>query len=178
MEDLIQVKGIGPAMMGKILAVDPTDPFGLHKVEKELNRLRAAIHDGDVGLPRPTHTSDEVLDATSGSRVVWIGKVRLIEYKDYIEDERARSGDDIEEIKKRMKDPHLPTGAVLHCYDDGDEDVYLRVHRTIYRRFKTDLEGIELDRSLLVGVGKKSRNSFGASIYLDKIYYLDPPEEL
>jgi DNA polymerase-3 subunit alpha len=177
MEDLIQVKGIGPSMMGKILAVDSTDPFGLHKVEKELNRLRAAIHDGEVGLPGPTHTSDEVLDATSGGRVVWIGKTRLIEYKDYIEDERARSGDDIEEIKKRMKDPHLPTGAVLHCYDDGDEDVYLRVHRTIYRRFKASLEGIELDRSLIVGVGKKSRNSFGASIYLDKLYYLDPPED-
>jgi hypothetical protein len=76
-----------------------------------------------------------------------------------------------------MKDPHLPTGAVLHCYDDGDEDVYLRVHRSIYPRFKRDLEDIKVDHHLLVGIGKKSRNSFGASIYIDKLYHLDPPED-
>lgn len=174
--DLINVKGIGPAMMAKINAIDMRDPFGLHRVERELNRLRHAIREQEIGLPIPTHTSDEVLDAPPGCIVVWVGKTRLIEYKDYIEDERARSGDDIDVIKARMKDPHKPTGAVLHCYDDGDEDVYLRVHRTIYPRFKRDLEAIKADHHLLVAIGKKSRNTFGASVYVDKLYYLDPPD--
>jgi DNA polymerase III subunit alpha len=176
MEDLIDVNGIGPAMMRKILAVDPLDPFGIRKLERELQELRRAIHEGEVGLPIPTHTSDEVLDAAPGATVVWIGKARLIEYKDFIEDERARSGDDLEVIKARMKDPHLPTGAVIHGFDDGDEDVYLRVHRSIYRRFKRDLEAVRVNESLIVGIGKKSKNSFGASVYIDKLYYLDPPE--
>lgn len=172
--DLLQVKGIGPAMMEKILAVDPADPFQIANLETEINRLRDAIRDVEIGLPSPTHTSDEVLDAKPGDTVVWIGKARLIEYKDFIEDERARSGDDIEVIKARMRDPHLPTGAVIHAYDDGDEDVYLRVHRTIYRRFKNDLAAIRPDYHLICGIGRKSWNSFGASVYLDKLYYLDP----
>jgi DNA polymerase III subunit alpha len=174
--DLIDVNGIGPAMMSKILAVDPADPFGITRLEKELGELRRAIADVEIGLPFPTHTSDEVLDGRPGCTVVWLGKARLIEYKDFIEDERARSGDDLDVIKARMKNPNLPTGAVIHGYDDGDEDVYLRVHRTVYPRFKRDLEAITPNVHLICAVGKKSNNSFGASVYVDKLYYLDPPE--
>lgn len=175
-EDLINVKGIGPAMMLKIKAVDPEDPFGLHRVERILGRVREAVDLGELPLPSPTHTSDEVLDAGPGQRVVWTGLVRLKEFKDFIEDERARTGDDLEAIKARMKSPHLPTGCVLHCYDDGDEDVYVRVHRTLYPKFKRDLEDIQPDNHVILIVGKKSRNSFGASIYVDRLYYFDPQE--
>lgn len=175
-EDLINVKGIGPAMMTKILAVDERDPFGLHRIERIMRRVREAIHEGELVLRSTTHTSDEVLDAKAGERVVWTGLVRKKEFKDFIEDERARSGDDLEVIKARMKDPHLPTGCVLHCYDEGDEDVYVRVHRTLYPRFKRDLERIQTDHHIIHVIGKKSRNSFGASIYVDQLSYLDPPE--
>jgi DNA polymerase III subunit alpha len=174
--DLINVKGIGPAMMAKINAIDPADPFGLHRIERIMRRVRGAIQEGELPLSLPTHTSDEVLDAKGGSRVVWTGFVRLKEFKDYIEDERARTGDDLDEIKARMKDPHLPTGCVLHCYDDGDEDVYVRVHRRTYPKFKRDLEDINPDHHVILAVGKKSMNSFGASIYVDRLYYFDPQE--
>jgi DNA polymerase-3 subunit alpha len=174
--DLINVSGIGPKMMEKIEAIDPEDPFGIHRIERVLTGVRAAIRKGQLPLSIPTHTSDEVLDAGPGQRVVWTGFVRLKEFKDFIEDERARTGDDLDEIKRRMKDPHLPTGCVLHCYDDGDEDVYVRVHRTTYPRLKRDLEDIRPDHHVILAVGKKSRNSFGASIYVDKLYYFDPEE--
>lgn len=175
-DDLINVKGIGNAMMAKIKAVDPEDPFGLHYVHRVLTRVRDAIDTGELPLSRPTHTSDEVLDAGPGQRVVWTGFVRLKEFKDFIEDERARTGDDLDAIKARMKRPDLPTGCVLHCYDDGDEDVYVRVHRTLYPKFKKDLEDIQPDHHVILAVGKKSRNSFGASIYVDRLYYFDPQE--
>ena len=175
-DDLINVKGIGPAMMEKIKAVDPADPFGLHRIERIMRRVRRAISEGELPLSLPTHTSDEVLDAKGGSRVVWTGLVRLKEFKDYIEDERARTGDDLDEIKARMKDPHLPTGCVLHCYDDGDEDVYVRVHRRTFPKFKSDLEEITPDHHVILAVGKKSNNSFGASIYVDRLYFFDPQE--
>lgn len=176
MDDLINVKGIGPAMMKNIQSVDPEDPFGIHRVERILRRVRSAIRSGELALSLPTHTSDEVLDAKGGSRVVWTGLVRKKEFKDYIEDERARTGDDLDTIKARMKDPNLPTGCVLHCYDDGGEDVYVRVHRRTYPRFKRDLEAIEPDNHVILAVGKKSNNSFGASIYVDRLYYFDPQE--
>ena len=175
-DDLINVKGIGPAILAKIKAVDPEDPFGLHRVERILRRVRRAIDEGELSLSYPTHTSDEVLDAGPGARVVWVGLVRMKEFKDFIEDERARTGDDLDAIKARMKNPNLSTGCVLHCYDDGDEDVYVRVHRTLYPRFKRDLEDINPDEHVILVVGKKSRNSFGASIYVDRLYYFDSKE--
>jgi DNA polymerase-3 subunit alpha len=172
LEDLINVNGIGPKIMAEIAAVDQTDPFGLLKIEQTLRLVKNALRDGEIPLPPPTHNSEEILDARPAARVVFIGLVRLKEYKDFIEDERARTGDDLEAIKARMKDPHLPTGCVLHCYDDADEDVYVRVHRKFYPRFKRDLEAIIPHESVIVAVGKKSRNSFGASVYVDKLYYL------
>lgn len=174
MEDLQNVKGIGPAIMTKVNGMDPADPFGLGRVGRLLRKVRAAIVDGDIPLPSPTHTSDEVLDAKPGARVVWVGLVKMIEYKDFIEDERARTGDDLDEIKARMKDPHLPTGCVLHCYDDTDEDVYVRIHRTKFPEFKRDLERIRPHHHLVLVKARKSRNSFGASIYVDQLYYFDP----
>jgi DNA polymerase-3 subunit alpha len=172
MSDLINVNGIGPKIMAEIESVDQEDPFGLLKIERTLREVRNALRDGEIPLPPPTHNSEEILDAKPSARVVFIGLVRLKEYKDFIEDERARTGDDLEAIKARMRDPHLPTGCVLHCYDDADEDVYIRVHRTLYPRFKRDLEAIIPHQSVIVAVGKKSRNSFGASVYVDKLYYL------
>jgi DNA polymerase III subunit alpha len=174
--DLINVKGIGPAMMLNIQAIDPEDPFGLHRIERIMRRVRSAIGTGELPLPRPSHTSDQLLDASGGSRVVWTGLVRKKEFKDFIEDERARTGDDLDEIKARMKNPHLPTGCVLHCYDDGDEDVYVRIHRSVYPKFKRDLEEIQADQHVILAVGKKSNNSFGASIYVDRLYFFDPQE--
>jgi DNA polymerase III subunit alpha len=170
--DLINVKGVGPKIMSQIEAVDQTDPFGLLRIERTLRQVRNALRDGEIPLPPPTHNSEEVLDAKPAARVVFVGLVRLKEYKDFIEDERARTGDDLEAIRARMKNPHLPTGCVLHCYDDADEDVYIRVHRTLYPKFKQDLEAILPHENVIVAVGKKSRNSFGASVYVDKLYYL------
>jgi DNA polymerase-3 subunit alpha len=175
-DDLINVKGIGPAIMGKIKEIDPGDPFGLLRIGRILRRVREAIDVGELPLRRPTHTSDEVLDAGPGERVVFVGLVRMKEFKDFIEDERARTGDDLEAIKARMKSPDKPTGCVLHCYDDGDEDVYIRIHRTLYPKFKRDLEDIQPDHHVILAVGKKSRNTFGASVYVDRLYYFDPRE--
>ena len=45
--------------------------------------------------------------------MTWMGVVRNIEYKDLIEDERARSGDSVEEILKRVKNPELVKSVTL-----------------------------------------------------------------
>jgi DNA polymerase-3 subunit alpha len=173
---LSNVKGIGPAMMTKILAVQADDPFGLRRVERILEETREEIESGRLAIRRPTHTSDQVLDAKPDSTVVFLGLVKLKEYKDWIEDERARTGDSPDDIKRRMRDPHLPTGCVLHCYDDGDEDVYVRVDRRVYPRFKRALESLRVEHDLILAVARKSRNSFGASIYIKQLYVISPEE--
>lgn len=176
MENLIDVKGIGPAMMSKITAVDPHDPFELGRVARVLTEVRNDIKRGAIALPSPTHLSDGILDAKSDSTVRFLGLVKLKEYKDWIEDERARTGDSLDDIKARMRDPHLPTGCVLHCYDDGDEDVYVRVDRRVYPRFRRALEDIRVNHDLILAVARKSRNSFGASIYVKELYVITPDD--
>lgn len=176
LEDLVHVKGVGPSIMENIRSVDPADPFGLGKIKYALTVVRRAIEVGDVPVPSPTHTSDSILGATSNSTVVFLGMVKLKEYKDWIEDERARTGDSLEDIRSRMKDPHLPTGVVLHCYDDGDEDVYVRIDRRVYRQFKQGVERIRPGRDLILVVARKSRNSFGASVYVKQLHVIDPED--
>jgi DNA polymerase-3 subunit alpha len=174
MDDLPNVKGIGPKMLEGINAMDQADPFGLRRVERILTETRDEIDAGTLPLRRPTHTSDAILDAKPDSTVVFVGLVKLKEYKDWIEDERARTGDDPEDIKRRMRNPHLPTGCVLHCFDDGDEDVYVRIDRMVYPKFKDALEGLRIGHDIILAVARKSRNSFGASIYVKELYVIDP----
>jgi hypothetical protein len=108
---------------------------------------------------------------------VWTGFVKLKEYKDFVEDERARTGDDLATIKKRMRDPQLTTSCVLHGYDDGDEDVYVRVTRQLYPRLKGMLEKLQVGKHVIHVVARKSKNSFGASLYVKQMWVIDPDEE-
>lgn len=174
LDHLSDVKGIGPAIMGRIRSVDTADPFGLRRVQRSLSEVREAIYTGEIPLRSTTHNSDEILDAPADSTVIWTGFVKLKEYKDFVEDERARTGDDLDTIKRRMRDPHLTTSCVLHCYDDGDEDVYVRVTRQIYPRFKRLLERLEVGKHVIWVLARKSKNSFGASIYVKDIQVIDP----
>jgi len=171
--DLGSVKGIGPKIMSAISGIDSADPFGLRKVERDLASVRRDIEEGHLLVPQPTHTSNEILDAKADSSVVFLGMVKLKEYKDWVEDERARTGDSLDDIRARMRDPHLPTGVVLHCFDDGDEDVYVRIDRRVYPRFKNGIEHIRIGRDLVLVRARKSKNSFGASIYVKELHVID-----
>lgn len=173
MDDLINVKGIGPKMMEKISAVNPVDPFGLKRIKNSLDEIRSAIRDGDLKMRRPTHTSDQIID-TKDSTVVFLGFVKLKEYKDFLEDERARSGDDMDVITARTKLPHLSTGCVLHAYDDGDEDVYLRFPRMKFPEFKRQLERLDISRHAVLVVARKPKDGFGASLYAQHLTLIAP----
>lgn len=179
-DDLIKVKGIGKKTIERIKAFcEDEDPFKLDYLGKLLNEYRKGLESqryGWGGFPIPTHTSNDFPQHSKFHRVVWIGMVRKKNYQDYIENQRTRTGDEVSEIIARMKDPHLVTSCVLHGYDDGDEDVYLRFNRWTFPKFKDALESLEPDKHVVIIVGQK-RDDFGISIHASDIIIIDPDDE-
>jgi DNA polymerase-3 subunit alpha len=177
-EQLLAVNGIGPKVLDKFRSqLDSTDPFGLGRVRDQLTVVRKSIASGEIPLQNTSHLSDELLDVPGGEIVRWAGFVRLKEYKDFIEDERARSGKDVDTIRAEMKRPDLGTSVVMHCFDDGDEDVYVRITRFDYPKWKQALAAIVLERDVVYVVARKSNGGFGASIYVQNLYVIDPTED-
>lgn len=179
-DHFVAVSGIGAKTIDKIRAfAEDDDPFGLDLVGKVLRECREGLRTQTGfwrGLPKPTHTSEEMLSAPDGARVVWIGVAKAVEYKDLIEDQRARYGTSIEEILASNKDSHLRKWATIHAYDDGDEEVYLRFNRYNFPKFKTGLETIRPDADVLLIIGEKNRG-FGNSLKVKKMMAIDPEDE-
>jgi DNA polymerase-3 subunit alpha len=177
-DDLLRVKGVGPAKLEKFRhQIESNDPFGLLRTQIALDAVRKAIADRELPLQRPNVNSDEILDIPGGRQVVWVGMVKLKEYKDVFEDERARTGDDMETIRARLKRPDLPTSCVLHAYDDAGEDVYVRITRFDYPRFAKGLEELRESEDVVHVIARKSNGGFGASIYAIKMVGIDPEED-
>lgn len=174
-EDLLNITGIGPKSIEKMRSqIDGDDPFGIRAVERALDSVRAEIRSGSIPLAPPTCDSDGILDMPGDSPVNWIGIVRLKEYKDYVEDTRARTGQSPEQIRAEMYLPELPTYCVLHCVDDGDEDVYIRVTRADFPRLKAGIERIRPGLDVIYARTMKARKSFGASLYMKDLTIIDP----
>jgi DNA polymerase III subunit alpha len=177
-DDLLRVKGIGPATLEKMRPqVEGDDPFGLLRVKLALDSVRVAIAEREIPLPVPDTDSDRILDAAGGKILHWVGMVKLKEYKDILEDERARTGDALDEIRARLDRPDLATSCVLHSYDDGGEDVYVRVTRFDFPKYRKALEKIREDMDVVWVEARKSNGGFGASIYVKRLVVIDPEDD-
>jgi len=73
-----------------------------------------------------------------------------------------------------MKRRDLVTSVVLQSYDDGDEDVYVRINRFTYPKYKRMLQQLKTNHHVIYVLGKRSRAGFGISVVVDKIAVLDP----
>ena len=163
--DIIEVKGIGEKTRDRIISftLDP-DPFNLDRISRMMRELRNELTPGNRHyLPVPSHTSD-TLPRTGKHEVTWVGIPMVREYKDFVEDERARSGKETEEILAEMKDPHLLKSCVLKCIDDGDEEVYIRFSRWYFPEFAQKIESLRLGGADAIIVRGIKRDGFGVSI--------------
>lgn len=177
-KDLLKVKGIGPKTLEKFRSqMESDDPFGLLATQIALDAVRRSIEAREIPLRSPTVVSDDILDIPAERTVVWLGMVKLKEYKDIFEDERARTGESLEDIRARIKRPDLPTSCVLHAYDDAGEDVYVRISRYQYPKFKEALQLLQEHEDVIWVRAKKSKGGFGASIYADEIVIIDPADD-
>jgi DNA polymerase-3 subunit alpha len=184
--ELQQISGIGPKTIAKMeewtLA---KDPFGLYKTEKRLASVKRYLRGKGKGdAPLPTHDGNKLALMNigqsktqkrwvQGPRVIYMGMVRKVEYKDIVEDERSRSGREVEEILKTIKRPDLIKRATLHCFDTSDEEVYARVNRWKFPELQKQLGMIRVNRDVVVIVGNRI-SGFGTPITVEKIYVLDP----
>ena len=155
---------------------DSEDPFGVHRVDKVLERVRQAIRDGELGvLPEPTHKGIDIPTDATNLRVVYVGIPNMRNPQDVVEDERARTGQDYEEIIANMDRPDLVKKMAMQCYDDSDKTVYLRFSRYKFPQFEKGLWSIDLDHDVVLIVGKK-RGGFGTSIHVERMWVIDPDD--
>jgi len=195
--DLTAIRGIGPKKTEAWEAFCTSDdPFKLEYAKTVLGRTLDAIKSGEVPVPTPDHTGADLVTMdkydtqlgvnrrgkrqsswakNSGSRIVYMGLVRSREYQNAAENERSRTGDELEDILARMKKPDLQDYCVLRCYDDGDEEVYVRTTRYTFPKFKTVLESVAVGHDIVVVRGRKSPG-FGTSVFADEIFVIDPEE--
>lgn len=173
--DLLNVKRIGPKTVEKIesFAANP-DPFGLSKIPKLMKEIRSWVADFGAydGIPELTQLNSNDLPREGTHEVIWVGIPKSKEYKDLIEDERARSGKEIDEILAEVKDPHLLKSCVVKCIDDGDDEVYVRFNRWRFPNFEEKLEELRPGKDALIVKGLK-REGFGVSIQARKIWAVE-----
>lgn len=174
-DELIRVKGIGPAKMRDIIVMGGEDPFNIYTVDRQLKEIRDWIknegkkHD----IPMPTHRASEIPTNAGDLEVVWVGIPQSRDPRDVIEDERGRSGKTTEEIKRSMKDPHLTKRMVVQALDDTDVPVFLRWNRWNFPRYEKAIWNMRLGKDIVVAKGIK-RRGFGTSIQVKGFWVLDP----
>jgi DNA polymerase-3 subunit alpha len=188
-DDWVEMKAI-PGIGDKTIArmeewTLAKDPFGLYKTEKRLNAVKRFLRGPGKGqAPFPTHDGDTLTGMkvkqrlpgqkwVRGPRVIYMGMVKLIEYKDIVEDERSRTGKEVEEILKEIKRPDLIKRATLHCYDTSDEEVYARVNRFQFPKLQRRLATIRPNRDVVIILGNRIAG-FGTPITIERVWVLDP----
>lgn len=177
--DLQRVKGIGPKMIEVIEEIgESEDPFGIYKIDKVLDDMREwlRLNGRKYKLPHPTHRANTIPTNKKYVDVVWLGVPTSRDPRDVIEDERGRTGETVEEILARFKDPHLTKRMVVQALDETDEPVFLRWNRWDFPTFEKAIWDLRLDHDVVLVRGVK-RRGFGTSINVKKMWVLAPDEE-
>lgn len=174
-------KGTGPAALKGMKALaEASDPFGVHRTEKQLGAFRDQLAAGDFDGILPDleefFTTEEMdTSVEPWERVAWVGLVANIAYRDAVEYERTKTGKPVEQILEEMEDSHLVKHAVVFAYDETAE-VAVRFGRKIFPRWKSALSQLQADHHIIVVIGKKMPG-MGNSIIPDNMWVLDPDEE-
>ena len=89
---------------------------------------------------------------------------------------RTRTGREEAEIIAEMKDPELRRSCVIQAYDDGEEDVYVRINRWRFPDMEDTLQDLVKDQDVILVHGQK-REDFGISIHAQEIWLFKMEEE-
>ena len=194
--DLEEIPGIGPKTTERMQTFATAhDPFGLHTTEKTMRSVKKWIKqhhtNGDDGYrgrnsnrtPLPTHTGQQLADIVirdsggkgfqKGPRVIYAGIPRALNLQDVIENRRSRTGQTEEEILKDLYRPDLLEFCSMRCYDETDEEVYVRVNRFQFPKLRRTITNIAMNHDVIVVVGNRIAG-FGTPVMADQIFVIDP----
>lgn len=171
-EDLIKVRGIGPAKMEMIMEFcTKEDPFELDKLENGAAAIVKEIQAGRLGaLPIPDTLADDIPYEARKSTHVIMGTVRARNLQDLYENHRSRTGEELD--PKTVKDPDLKDSMTLYM-EDKSGLMTVKVNRWMYPKLKEALWGIELGHDfVLMRVDKKP--FYGKTVHCNRMWVIDP----
>lgn len=159
--DLLDIKGIGPKKLETMLAmVEDEDPFGIHALEKLMQKVRGEIRH-NFRVPNPTHRAKDIpYSKGKDEEVVWCGVIMTRNLRDMFEYHFSKHGTELD--PNTVKDPHLKEYVTMLAQDETDV-VNLTINRWAYPRFKEAVWGMRpgLDVVLVHGVksGRQARRA-------------------
>jgi len=184
------IPGIGPKTVDKMADFSlQKDPFGLHKASETMRSVRSWLATR-TDIPAPTHDGtgcanivvEELYGASQkeqrkkygeGPEVVYLGIVRERNMQDAVENRRSRTGEEAEDILRDLYRPDLLAYCSLRCYDDTEEEIYIRVNRFEYPKVKRKIEAIRPGHSVILVVGNRIAG-FGTPVMMKRLYIIDP----
>jgi DNA polymerase-3 subunit alpha len=182
-DDLQQIPGIGPKTVQTMeMFATARDPFGLQKTEETLAKVLKWLKSHRRSAPFPTHNGAEIsaihMDENRGKfrkgpLVIYAGIARQVAYQDTAENIRSRTGEEMEDILRKLKRPDLLAYCSIRCYDTTDEEVYLRVNRWVFPRLKNTIDSIAVGHDVIIAVGNRI-SGFGTPVMVDKLFIIDP----
>jgi hypothetical protein len=117
--------------------------------------------------------ADIPTDSTEDLPLVWIGIPQARNPQDVVEDERARTGVDMETIRKKMRRPDLVKKMAVVAVDDSDETVYLRFSRWTFPKFEKPLWDLKLGKDIVLVRGKRLSMVMGRNVQVEQMWVIE-----
>ncbi len=173
-EDYLVIKGIGPKTVQKCKDFgESDDPYEVHRLSRLLNTVRSQVR--RLGLPSPTHTSNQVpYSRGEDTEVVWIGVIRHRNLRELFEVNFSRTGVALD--PDTVKDAHLNEWVIMMGVDE-EEILTLTIDRWRYPRFKKAIWGIKLEHDVVVVRGVKRGYQSRRAIYVKQMWVIDPSDD-
>jgi DNA polymerase-3 subunit alpha len=188
-DHLQKIHGIGPKTVEKMQEFATShDPFGLKVTGQRLARVGKWLG-GQDRIPMPTHDGPGVAAIRvadtygasakrsygKGPKVIYMGVAREVNYQDTVENRRSRTGEEVEDILKTLKRPDLLEYCSIRCYDESDEEVYLRINRFKFPSLKRVIVSISTNHDVLICEGERIAG-FGTPVMVDRLWAVDPDD--
>lgn len=182
--DLINIKGIGPKTIDKIIEfTESDDPFGARWLDRAVAKVKWEIEYGELKneVPKPTHLSSDLpYERGQDIEVVWLGAIHTRNVRDLFEFNQAKGKQlDLSDPErplldgKPIKDPKLNEWMVM-VGDDESDQVGLLCDRWKYPRFKDQLWQMEMGKDLILVRGVKPHWMPTRQISISEMWIIDP----
>ncbi len=173
-EDLVSVRGIGPAKMSMIEKFcNKDDPFGVFRYERVEESIRKAIRQGDLPCPMPNTFSDQIPYEPKASHHVILGQLMNKNLQDLFENHRSRTGEELD--PETVKRPDLKDSITLYLTDSHGA-MTVKVNRFKYPLFRGQIWSAKNGRDWVLARVKK--NPFhGKNVTVEKLWVIEPDDE-